>query len=115
MNTKEINPLTIKGNHTVAWLIVRRALLKKAQYKCGECGGKVKLDIHHKDGCGLNNKLDNLIVLCHACHMLLGNQTGSGTLSPELRIPEDDYFRPPLVPLDKSLLHAIYDDCFPRA
>lgn len=60
---------------------VRNYLLKKANYHCEKCGwgeinpttGKVPLEIHHEDGNYLNNKPENLKVLCPNCHALTPN------------------------------------------
>lgn len=51
-----------------------RSLLKRTSRKerCGLCGVTDKriLAVHHKDRNHLNNKIDNLIWLCHNCHFL---------------------------------------------
>ena len=60
---------------------VRRYMLEKAEYKCEKCGwgeknpytGRVPLQIHHLDGNSLNNKEENLQVLCPNCHSLTEN------------------------------------------
>lgn len=44
--------------------------------RCAKCGSTNNLDIHHIDGTGWhkeesNNNIDNLITLCHQCHMRL--------------------------------------------
>lgn len=60
---------------------IRNYLLKKVNYRCEKCGwgeinpttGKVPLEIHHKDGNYLNNKPENLKVLCPNCHALTPN------------------------------------------
>ena len=57
---------------------IRTFLLEKADYHCELCGwckkneftGKIPLEIHHKDGNFLNNKEENLQVLCPNCHSL---------------------------------------------
>lgn len=36
---------------------------------CSLCGGKGKLDVHHKDGNYQNNDMENLTYLCRSCHM----------------------------------------------
>lgn len=52
--------------------------LKRDNYSCIACGSKENLDVHHRDGNsyrkvknGANNNLDNLITLCHKCHLRL--------------------------------------------
>ena len=57
---------------------IRRYLFKKYNNSCQECGwnkinpksGKVPLQIHHIDGNCLNNKEENLQLLCPNCHSL---------------------------------------------
>jgi hypothetical protein len=53
----------------------REIVLKRDNFRCTECGSTEKLVVHHIDGNGRgvkkelkNNKLDNLITLCRACH-----------------------------------------------
>lgn len=56
-------------------------MLEKVGNKCEKCGWgvenpythKIPLQIHHKDGNSLNNKEDNLQVLCPNCHTLTEN------------------------------------------
>lgn len=70
----------LKADNTLSNTI-RNYLLEKANYKCEKCGwgevnpttGKVPLEIHHEDGNYLNNKLENLKVLCPNCHSLTPN------------------------------------------
>ena len=60
---------------------IRKYLLEKNNYKCQCCGWgeinpvtkKVPLEIHHIDGDYLNNKPENLQVLCPNCHSLTPN------------------------------------------
>lgn len=62
-------------------LFVRKYLLEKYNYKCQLCGWgeinpttkKVPLEIHHIDGNYLNNRPENLQVLCPNCHSLTSN------------------------------------------
>jgi hypothetical protein len=53
----------------------RRSVLERDGLKCTNCGSTRNIDIHHKDGksyrraqSDANNKLENLITLCHKCH-----------------------------------------------
>ena len=70
--------------------IIRQELLRRVDFKCEECGwnkinpytSKISLEIHHKDGIYLNNKPDNLIVLCPNCHSLTGNYKARGNGRP---------------------------------
>lgn len=60
---------------------IRNYLLEKANYRCEVCGWgeinpvtkKVPLEIHHIDGDYLNNRPENLQVLCPNCHSLTPN------------------------------------------
>ena len=55
---------------TKEWQQTRRRALKSAGYKCQLCGtDNVELHVHHKtyDNIG-EEKPDDLIVLCKACH-----------------------------------------------
>lgn len=52
------------------------------EYKCEICGitqwmeKKISLTLHHKDGNHLNNKLENLQILCPNCHSQTDNYAG---------------------------------------
>ncbi len=49
----------------------RKYALRERGSKCEACGYEINvklLDVHHIDSDPLNNKLDNLIVLCILCH-----------------------------------------------
>lgn len=60
---------------------IKRYLLEKYENKCCECGwekvnihtGNIPLEMHHIDGDFLNNKEDNLKLLCPNCHSLTSN------------------------------------------
>jgi len=60
---------------------IRRYLLKKNDYKCGKCGWseinpftkRIPLTINHIDGNYLNNKEENLELICPNCHALTPN------------------------------------------
>lgn len=43
----------------------------KQNSKCEKCGRKFGLEIHHKDGNFLNNKISNLQILCVDCHRVI--------------------------------------------
>lgn len=59
---------------------IRRYFLDKHGNKCSKCGwgeknehtGKVPLELHHIDGNFMNNKENNLALLCPNCHSLTG-------------------------------------------
>ena|ERR1700674_4202744 len=58
--------------------VIRTYLLEKANYKCSKCSWsevnltskKIPLTLEHKDGNHLNNKPNNLEILCPNCHSL---------------------------------------------
>ena len=60
-------------------------LLQKYNFKCARCGwgevnkytNKLPLEIEHIDGNYLNNKEENLIVLCPNCHSLTSTYKGA--------------------------------------
>ncbi len=57
--------------------ITREEILSRDFHTCQDCKidhHQIRLDVHHSDGRGRgmrnpNNQLDNLITLCHSCHM----------------------------------------------
>lgn len=59
-------------------LFIKEYLLEKHNYKCEKCGwgetnpytNKIPLEIHHIDGNWMDNKEENLQVLCPNCHSL---------------------------------------------
>lgn len=65
---------------------IKKYLLEKANNKCELCGwgeinpytNKIPLEIHHKDGNHINNKEENLQVLCPNCHSLTENFKARG-------------------------------------
>jgi 5-methylcytosine-specific restriction endonuclease McrA len=48
-------------------------VLKRDEYECQICGNQKQLVIHHIDGSGqsddVNNDIDNLVTLCRKCHI----------------------------------------------
>lgn len=60
----------IKPQKSIQYLV--RTGRKK--YSCEKCGisewngGKITLELHHKDGNHTNNRLENLEILCPNCH-----------------------------------------------
>ena len=67
--TDTINPLRLVGSSVETWKIVMGFLQDEAGHACQLCGGaKKRLLVHHINGCGLDNRRENLIVLCDACH-----------------------------------------------
>ncbi|MFD1512667.1 hypothetical protein [Halomarina rubra] len=37
-------------------------------YRCPSCGGRGPFEVHHRNGDWLDNRRQNLIGVCHACH-----------------------------------------------
>jgi len=77
----------IEGGHNGVSGHIRRYLFDKYESKCALCGwDKVNpftntqpLEIEHIDGDSLNNKENNLILLCPNCHSLTpGHSTSKG-------------------------------------
>lgn len=65
-----------KGIFGTGWKTIRKEILKRDKFVCQICSG-VATEVHHKDGNGStkpkkerNNKLDNLIAVCHRCNIM---------------------------------------------
>jgi len=66
---------------------LKRYLLEKYNGQCCKCGwhevnittGNIPLELHHIDGDYLNNKEDNLSLLCPNCHSLTSTYKNSNT------------------------------------
>lgn len=72
-----------------SWNVIPSSTLKKKLFRekikqevcecCGIsewCGQKAPLELHHKDGNRLNNRLENLQILCANCHAQTKNYSG---------------------------------------
>lgn len=78
----EINGL--RGAYQTS-LYIKDYLYKKYNNKCARCGwneinpytGNIPLEIEHIDGNYLNNKEENLILLCPNCHSLTSTYKGA--------------------------------------
>ena len=73
---REKTPYKIK----TGWDVVRLKALARDNYTCQVCGNRAR-EIHHIDGSGSNrprreqnNNLENLISVCHRCHIGLDFQ-----------------------------------------
>lgn len=74
----------MRGNYQIS-MHIKRYLFEKYLYKCSECGwsrtnpytNKIPLEIEHIDGNYLNNKEENLKVLCPNCHSLTSTYKGA--------------------------------------
>jgi len=51
----------------------REKCLQEKGEKCSECGATEDIEVHHIDGDRWNNRLENLIPLCHDCHQAVHN------------------------------------------
>ena len=64
---------------------IKTYMLKKYNYRCYQCGwnkknpytNKIPLEVEHIDGNYLNNKEENLIILCPNCHSLTSTYKGA--------------------------------------
>jgi len=64
-----INPLTFKGSLNEAIAEVRRSMIFASNEKCWRCGKvKKKLHMHHINGCALDWRKENLLLVCPKCH-----------------------------------------------
>jgi predicted HNH restriction endonuclease len=57
------------------WLAIKKKKLRQTRFMCEECGGKERLQVHHKryknnKGKSIlyNERMRDLIVLCENCH-----------------------------------------------
>ena len=74
----------LRGKYQIS-LHIRTYLLNKYNNKCSKCGwgeinqytGNIPLEIEHIDGNFLNNKEENLTVLCPNCHSLTSTYKGA--------------------------------------
>lgn len=83
-NNKKIGALDYIKQKNVNAYRLKIKLLEDGikEHKCERCGGtqwlggKIPLEIHHKDGNRYNNVLDNIELLCPNCHSLENNHCG---------------------------------------
>lgn len=74
----------MRGKYQLSYHI-KRYIFEKFSNKCSECGwsevnqytGKIPLEIEHIDGNYLNNKEENLKLLCPNCHSLTPTYKGA--------------------------------------
>lgn len=67
----------IRGDYQIS-MHIKTYLLRKYNFKCAKCNwnkvnkytGKIPLEIEHIDGNYMNNKEENLMVLCPNCYSL---------------------------------------------
>lgn len=63
-----------KRARTGSWHRIRTQVKERDGYRCRACGRSqvvdgVRLEVHHIDGDPTNHALDNLVTLCHDCHV----------------------------------------------
>lgn len=53
------------------WREVRQAALRRANYRCENCGAKSRLQVHHKHYKMVygSEKVSDFKVLCRSCHL----------------------------------------------
>ena len=87
------------------WKELTYQLKEKTNWKCSKCGiqclkpetkinrkltkserAKLTLQVHHSDYDVLNNRLDNLVCLCTACHLSFHNRRRANINSNQLRL-----------------------------
>ena len=74
----------IRGDYQIS-MHIKTYLLRKYNFKCAKCNwnkvnkytGKIPLEIEDIDGNYMNNKEENLIVLCPNCHSLTSTYIGA--------------------------------------
>jgi 5-methylcytosine-specific restriction endonuclease McrA len=73
----------VQGSGLPGQKLIQRLLRSgKRKYKCEECGSKtwrgkpVSLTLHHKNEDSLDNRLENLELLCPNCHYTLRHEYG---------------------------------------
>ena len=74
MKERDKNKKRLYQNH---YYMKQQRLIKLQQVKgkCEICGEKANC-IHHKDGSVNNHDLENLIVLCQSCHVIIHKPEG---------------------------------------
>lgn len=74
----------LRGEYQIS-MYIKTYLLKKYNNKCGRCGWgeknvytqSIPLEVEHIDGNYMNNKEENLILLCPNCHSLTQTYKGA--------------------------------------
>jgi len=89
-----INPLKIKGSYNVAWKLVSDYMKQVCENLCQNCGiENTKLQVHHINRCPLDNRIENLALLCPQCHQGLKHRRGVSKVEPWWRLKLKKGFR----------------------
>ena len=88
----------IKGKHVANSKLFKKILKEGLKERKCECCGNttwngvpIPLEVHHIDGDGSNNELDNLQLLCPNCHALTDNYCGKNIKKEALHVSDDDF------------------------
>ena len=67
-----------------AWKEKRKLFLELCNYECELCGGKTKLQVHHKNYNNIfNEEKEDVIVLCRECHISTEIERGIDLINDE--------------------------------
>lgn len=74
--------LTGRRSDTPQWRRARRAALRRDRHRCQKCGARRDrarpLHVHHINGVSGDDRLENLVTLCPACHRAFHAPTPGG-------------------------------------
>lgn len=87
---KEANELSFNYLDHYTMKQNRLKVLRKNDYKCAICG-KEATEIHHQDNSYSNHDPDNLLPICHKCHMQLHAQNRRSN-KPKINSEAIEYF-----------------------
>ena len=85
------------SNYKCSWRLRERLLKYRTMRKCDKCGYSewmgepIPLEVHHINGDNLDNRFENLQVLCPNCHAQTENFRGKGKLSALSEMREVEY------------------------
>jgi len=91
------NPLEIKGNYQDVWDVVKEYFGMKLDNMCELCcedipeGGR--MEVHHRNSCPLDNRIENLMGLCPKCHRRIHAEQKMKRREKEGRVFEEEYER----------------------
>lgn len=90
---------------------MKKDLNSRREGICQECHKLGLIHVHHKDGNHSNDVLENRIILCPRCHMVVHGRADRGTGARNKRLPIS--WRP--LPMPWVEIRRQYFTCFPRA